>query len=543
MFGDRQQVDGSNNIQAGRDVTISITDRESLREHFTDRLERIDQRINALCPSGFRSPTAENALQRFQSDKLIISMARSGIPIQVGLDVAERLEGHLRLVMPTEGQSTTGHVRQAVMDCIYSLGSTYSKGEIQAWADIYARRYGNPTERLTVLHRDNTSEDLNFSFLQSQLIPHLVEKILQGATYEHLQRAEVITKSAAKRMAEDILDHVKSLNVYSIRYKTLFNIAYDLALQPPHPWFVDVDTKAHTVAYDIERATFHDLLLDGLLGGGNSLQCRHSIRESVHHSCSAILAHYGAFLGAHHMGSLGALTHALATAASDGNELLWKGSTIQQIEGDLRAIGSSRERLIRDLNRVGKNTSAGDEALEGTVASVHKLVELARTLVAPELHPATTLQQLLESPLLDPVQFMDAAMNILRRVDGFEGFERIDESSAWLDHDIYGGLFHDVRSRVLIHSVVSNNREVSASDVSRVLDVTRPVVAEEPLANCVILVAHPGIALEARQVVRASSTKVSLAFLIQGSDLLQIAVSPNRKRALVEVLRRSTRVK
>lgn len=345
-------------------------------------LDAIDDRINNLLPHHILSPTANNTYQRFDSRKLMGSLVKAGIPIDAVIQIVKGTEAQLKPIVEGLVEVTTTHIRRAVLAAIYALRTDSQFDALaQGWAEVYARRFGNPDERLHVIYEDGNEIELNYPFLQDKLIPDLVREIM-GANYEaELRKGDLLSNTDVRRMSEEIMEQAKGLNLYSVRYCTLFNLAYDLAIQPPHPWFVDQKSRAVTVAYNLERAKAHVDRLRSLIGDSDKAPFKHAIREIIHHACSAILAHYRAFLGVGQLGPLHQLIRGLRISRADASPILWSFSSIQKIEGDLAAIGSSSEEVLKKLDLLKTHLEASEERLGQIARSASDLPAIADRLV------------------------------------------------------------------------------------------------------------------------------------------------------------------
>lgn len=531
MFGDRraQHIEGNDNIVAD---TIHLYDSENLQARLGARIAIIDSRIKQLLPQKLISPRAGNAYEDFSSEKLIFSLAQLGIPVRVGIQVAESLDKYLAPMLHGVQEVTTNHIRHAVVAAIRALDTTtYGHSALELWADNYARRYGNPNERLRVIHRDGSEVDLDYQFLLEHLIPHLIRKIM-GVQIEALEASDIISKLNMRRMADEVLGHVKSLNVYAIRYKTLFNLAYDLAVQPPHPWFVDARTAQATVEYDLERATQHAKLLHEESIQTEYASARHSAREAIHHACSAILAYYGAFLGVSELGPLSQLVHALNLYGEQGNPLLWSISQIRQIEGDLTAIGESRPEFLRKLQKLQKNIhSVPDAKIPILIRNAIELAGIAKRLVDSRSDALTILSE----DAADSQSLISGALEILVRVPGLRSSPSATDGS-WLVHNIDSALFRYLRPRLMVAGVVSKKDEISLDLVQPLTDLLHPRISGEPLSNAGMLISNKAFDLECYAYVKRTATPECAIFLITLDDLRNIFNASDRVAALADTI-------
>jgi len=376
------EVSGTDNIVAGRDITVLIPERisEALLKH----LKTVDDRINAMLPEGLLSYRRKNEFanpiaEPFSSQKLIQSLGVLGIPIDASLDILVNVESNIKFHIDlSSGDITTREVRKAISDAIFALDSIIGGVTSQEWGGRYARKYGNPDERLKVLLASGVIEHLDFKFLKKTLIPHLIETILDTKLSQIPQN--IITGKAIQSMAEEIHENVQRLNLYTISYNTLFNFARDLATQPPHPWLVEPETILRTVNYDLERSKSHLDRIQKFNIANDFAAYWHSCCECLHHASSALLANYGGFLGGSYLSPLFSLTQAIKFSKSTDNLALWEYCRIKNLPSDLRSQGYDTDTVLRLLAKaqahLNGRTPKNLEHLAGYAPKLYEISEL-----------------------------------------------------------------------------------------------------------------------------------------------------------------------
>ena len=366
------RIQGNNNIAAARDVVIKKSHDDGMSEKLTEIDNAVQERHGLLFSA------KENKEIPFSSRKLFASLASIDIPADVIYEICKFLPNIFQQTVEQRTQLATDHVRAAVMEAIYDLDSetlkkslddreqtansysakhqidddVYDKSEayIQAlddrkseWARRYARRYGNPDQQTLVIYKDGSTRRLDFDFLKNDLVPAMLKKILNRDTALALSdkatdgKQVIISQMAIAGIAGIIFDELKRLNLYSLRYKTAFSLAMDLALQPPHPWFVTSTTQIATHQYDLERVETHLDHLENNLSQNFDMFWHHFV-EFIRHSCSLVMGMYGGFLGHRHLSPISILKHWMAIR--DENVALWEFCELREIEPDLIAIGS-----------------------------------------------------------------------------------------------------------------------------------------------------------------------------------------------------------
>jgi hypothetical protein len=533
--GDQSASEGS--IVAGRDVIIG---EKPLPKRFAEQLEALSQRINELFPQHIISPTRGNLVEPFSAEKLIRSLVQIGIPVTAAISVAQSLEPYLVELVSDEEPLTTAHIRKAVSRAIYALTSdAHDAAQTRQWGDVYARRYGNPNGRLRLLHRDGSQEDLDYRALKTVIIPHLIRNILHK-DFASLKQS-FISARAVEDMANELMQQIKGLNLYAIRYKTLYNLAYDLAVQPPHPWFVESAYMSDTVTYNLERAAAHANTLPTLFEGGNGSSCRHAAQECIEHSCAAILAFYGAFLGSGYMGPIHQLIQALELP-EDGNETLWEFCRIRQIEGDLAGIGESSSDLRQSLSRLARNLKGtADNKIEIVARNALSLHHLTNRLIQSRIHQADammaplTIKDATGGTAVLSEAIMTVTREIFRRIPGIKlAKSQWSSEGLTLQQNLNNALFRSMRPRLLVTHMLTT--DVSGSELEDHLIRLIAVADEDPNCNSIIVICHGVWSPECARTARRLGQRQFHIFLITVADLIAVYDHGDRAAALSELL-------
>ena len=189
----------------------------------------------------------------------------------------------------------------------------------------------------------------------------------------------VFSGTTVDQMAEAVIEYTNGLNLYTIRYKTLINLLQDLILEPPHPWIVNPQTKRAIVEYNLERAEAH--FAD--VGEGSPLfRFDYSIRECFQHSCAAILATYGAFLGVDAKYGLHELRRALRHQHQ--NPDLWHFCRASKMPADFKSVGCDLYDFARLLDRINDLLACQAQKDKRTRLYEHaeKLLAISKLLLA-----------------------------------------------------------------------------------------------------------------------------------------------------------------
>jgi hypothetical protein len=238
-----------------------------------------------------------------------------------------------------------------------------SSKRIQLWADSYTRKYGNPLKQISVL--DDTQAlgpgvvPLSFQFVREQVLTD-VAKAIFPSDYE--VRLTGIRREDRDAFANEIIHQAKHLEIYRIHYSALVTVAKELALSPPHPWFVETPNMEEAVRYDLERSTHHAGKLRQMLRTRLVREGFYSINECIHHSCSGILATYGVFLGCGYMSPFYNLLHHLVEHKAGRESDAFAYSEIRYLFDESPALGYSIQGLTTDMEYLKQKLKLKDNS-------------------------------------------------------------------------------------------------------------------------------------------------------------------------------------
>jgi hypothetical protein len=168
-------------------------------------------------------------------------------------------------------------------------------------------------------------------------------------------------------MSREILKFVRTLNLYSIRYKTLLNLLQDIVLQPPHPWIVNRQTKDAVTDYNIDKAQHHFRFIAHPELVTNPALFNQSAKECFMHLSASLLSHYGAFLGVSNRYGLLELIRILKLSRK--NPALWSYCEIQQFESDLAKSECTLVSFQNRLERIKHQMESPDSQTKYTAVA------------------------------------------------------------------------------------------------------------------------------------------------------------------------------
>lgn len=328
---------------AGRDINKNIynfSDPPDLDEFF----EEIDKKVNDILEKGVYSYKHTKTIN-FNSSQLFDSLMRISIPYKVVSGLLKRLPD---LISKSENLQSfsTREIRVIIYKYLQKLDYSIYGNNVDLWGENYIRKYGNPNVEIMVfLEEESRVTKLSYEFLQEKLIPDVYFKCYHSNIVEDLEL--INSKFIIGEMAKEIFEKVRILNLYIIRYSTLKKLAYDMAIQPPHPWFTNKLNAESHLEYHKKRYDKHFNIFN------NGDEPVRSSREFIEHSCAAILSRYDLFIGLGRYRPLITLINYIKLNDKYyGNLLYWQSLDISNISGDIFSSGYSFHKFKNLLDKI-----------------------------------------------------------------------------------------------------------------------------------------------------------------------------------------------
>ena len=223
----------------------------------------------------------------------------------------------------------TKNIQSIVYNLLKRLDySKYGEKQIEVWGENYVRKYGRADVELKVLiDSEHRFELLDRKFIEKEILPALYVKCYNSDLEEDILLIK--SKSVLSTISSEILEKVRLLNLYQIRYGTLFDLAYDLAIQPPHHWFTDDTFRSKHLSYNLEAVKRHynDFV--------NDKDIKYSSKEFIEHSSAIILSFYSLFIGIGKLRPLISLLNYLKL--KEKYKIWWETSELSNFKADLNA--------------------------------------------------------------------------------------------------------------------------------------------------------------------------------------------------------------
>lgn len=346
-----QKVSGSDNTVSGRDN--NVTNHffgASTSDQVRDQFDRLNEKVRKTLG---RVTVTTNDTIDFDSEKLFASLVYIGIPPWVSLVIALNLFPYIEEAIEVEGeQFSTAHIRKAVSYAILHMTElSLSRSQRQELAAKYARNYGNPGHIHMVVLQDGVTQPINYRYLVETFLPELVRK-LTGAK---VTLSGVVSRNNFEHMANEIIETVRRLGIYHIRYETILALAEDLATQLPHPWFPIERNQKKVIEHDKQRVEHHlSIVFDDQ---STDVEFWRSAYECFNHACSLILANYRCPIGGGTHAPSNTLRN-ITRLRADGehqNLALWDFCDISDLEDDLIARGMDAVRFHSEIKGLQKS--------------------------------------------------------------------------------------------------------------------------------------------------------------------------------------------
>ncbi len=322
------------------------------------------------------------------------SLIKIGIPPIQSLELCKSTASLLRSSVKEKNQGliSTSDIRSCVLRGINALQYSEKRTdhEINSWCISYIRRYGSDNNFVRVIDR-REEKDLTVKYLKETILPHVITRITGGIPHAKdptLEYKEVLSQSILGDLASISQKFCNQLNIYSLRYKTLIHLLQDYLQEPPHPVLVSPATQEKIVSYNIEKAKNHYIRIHEIINNPNEAieedeknsHLVHSANECMMHSCAAILAYYGSYLGYEQKYGYIELSRIIKLYEADPEISCWYYCKIKNLSADLKKIDITVPHFLSILQRV-KDFPATRKFNERTISMVDFFMTTSEKLV------------------------------------------------------------------------------------------------------------------------------------------------------------------
>ncbi len=277
----------------GKDEEVELLDiLNAISLNFESEDERINEKL-----SNKVLINKTNDHETYQTYKIITSLLQLGIPLTAAYSIAQLTINHIKEFIYENGGSSvelsTKDIRKMVSQSIQEIDvQHFSYEDIESWNNQYIRRYGHNNKRIRIYYSNSDQTDeISYEYINTKLAVDIVRDI----TKDRIKYSEIPSKYQA-HIAHEILSFINSCDLYKINYKILKEIIKEIALQPPHPWFISDKTRSDIIKYDIDCLKSNINKIKEALE--NDVDSSQYVKiEILHHASALILEKYNYFLG------------------------------------------------------------------------------------------------------------------------------------------------------------------------------------------------------------------------------------------------------
>lgn len=381
MEKNKQMTLGSGNIQVMiENMNYNASDvYKSIGKVFKE----LDAQINQEFPEKIEYSKLKGTKRLYESSKIFASLIKIDIPFENAFHIVY-LVGENILTEKREGKYEDGMSTHKIRKIVANTILNYDINEvpmeiIQKWGDKYVRRYGHDGQRVNIYFSNSEEQkELDYEFVKNTLMEDIISDLkIKEKTYKN-----EIMSSHISSISEEIIEFINNCNMYKIKYNTLKEFIIEMALQPPHPWFVTNKTAKRICKYDIEILEKHYIRLCEAKKNELYDDSYYTICEALHHGCSSILAKYNEVLGCNDLDSFYNLER-IAKLLSNRKfeDLIIENYAINNLLCDLKYIGIEINDFCRLLSEIKKKLIIGKNAFFIDIEFLNNVIELSRIAI------------------------------------------------------------------------------------------------------------------------------------------------------------------
>ncbi len=323
----------------GKEKNVPISD---LFYAITHNFKEEDIVINKLLPNKVLINKTNNQ-EPYKTDKIIKSLLQLGIPLEATYEIAQstinKIKSYIEEYEKCHDEEplelTTKEIRKMVSNSIQEMDvEKFSYSDIELWNNQYVRRYGHNNKRIQVYYSDrDTVDDISYDYITNKLLKDVVYDITNSNTCFNK-----ISSHHKQEIANEILSFINRCDLYKINYDVLKSIIKEIAIQPPHPWFINNLTKKEIIEYDTMCLKNNIEKLE-LAINENQVTSQSIKIEILHHASALILEKYDNFLGCYDLAAFYLLKNLLNDLLDTKNwDLVISNTKLNSITSDLFSV-------------------------------------------------------------------------------------------------------------------------------------------------------------------------------------------------------------
>ncbi len=446
---------GNNSNVAGGDIIIHNYGNSDLEKSFHDiddfyevvlspKFEHYDKRIHSVIPSG--KVHKKNHFETFKAERLFTSLHELGIPLKAVFFVLEKLDKALSKSASVASNVTTRDITYCVSQLLYSYDATINDQKRKdLWGDLYIRVYGDPERQIEVLFSSGPD------FLSKGLFKkRIYDDLLQSIAAKQLPIVNMGINGEQKNVIiDECLRQINRLQLYRIHFDTVITICSEIALQPPHPWFVKMDKNIEAVQYDYKKAHEHYSALENNFNSGELETAFSDFSELLHHSSSAFLAYFGIYMGCGYRVPLYTLERVLKKLHSPQKsfDLEVQKKVAENILSELKKHDISLPGFHSLTQTLIGTLSLGVRSPQGEISRAFKKSQDLYDIVKKIISPLMKFNDIDISAVNAENAFNGIARDLLQNLNGVSFEEK--NTNWWLRVDSGKGIFKNIHCRII----------------------------------------------------------------------------------------------
>lgn len=159
----------------------------------------------------------------------------------------------------------------------------------------------------------------------------------------------------------------------------------EIALQPPHPWFINQSTKKNIMKYDFDQLKTNLAKMSRTFNLGKNVVSQSILIEVIHHAASLLLAEYDFFLGYNDLSSLYLLISSIEKLINrPNNELLYDEFPIKKLLVDITKADINYNEFLKLLKEIKNQVNANNLSSADLSKKVFEFGTQAKTIYENE---------------------------------------------------------------------------------------------------------------------------------------------------------------
>lgn len=318
--------------------------------------------------------------ETYQTSKIISSLLQLGIPLTATFEIAQRtiekVWNYIDLNTSSADSAplSTKNIREMVSQSIQEMDiNKFSFAQIESWVNKYARRYGHNNHVVKIYKLDGSeSIPVSYEYISGEFLDDVISKIISDESV-FLE----ISQHYRKEIATEILDFINNCDLYKVNYDVLKNIIIEIAIQPPHPWFVNAKTQTAIKKYDEECLEKNLKKIETAIQKGNPVPQSAKL-EIIHHASALILETHNYFVGCCDLSAFYILKDILTDLKDSSKwDFVISKSKFSNLLTDITLSNLDVNKLMNEIISINKFISTRRINNDGFDASIIKFAEYA----------------------------------------------------------------------------------------------------------------------------------------------------------------------